>query len=150
LYVWRRLEVTSDITHFLPEGRDRRVAEVSRQLADSELSGTMILAVEGPDRASAAAGAAALAAELAPHPEVPSIRRGPDDGTQQAFYDLYFPRRLYFLGDGPELDRRLEDRGLREAARALRHKLELPTAPLYRRLAPADPLLAFGAQIERL
>jgi predicted exporter len=152
LYIARHLQVTNDITHFLPEGSDRRVAEVSRQLADSELSGTMILAVEGPDRASAAAGASALAAELAPDPEVAWIRRGVDEGTQQAFYDLYFPRRLYFLGDGPaaELGERFEDRGLREAARALKHQLELPTAPLVRRIAPADPLLAFGAQIDRL
>ena len=42
-----RLRVTTDITHFLPAGTDHRLAELSRRLADSSLTRTLILDVGG-------------------------------------------------------------------------------------------------------
>ena len=62
-----RLRVNNDITHFLPAGTDHRLADLSRQLADSSLTRTLILDVGGADppgrqdrrrRAGGAAGGA--------------------------------------------------------------------------------------------
>jgi predicted exporter len=70
VFVALRWRVTSDITHFLPAGRDHEQAQLSRQLADSALTRTLILSLEGPDEASAVAGAAVVAEAIASHPEV--------------------------------------------------------------------------------
>jgi hypothetical protein len=43
-----RLRVTTDITHFLPAGADHRLAGLSRQLADSSLTRTLILSFGAP------------------------------------------------------------------------------------------------------
>lgn len=147
-----RFEVTTDITHFLPSGTDRRLAHISRAVADSELSRTIVLTIGGPDDATAAEAATAMAATLRKSRNVAWVHNGVSDDVQRAVYDLYFPRRLGFLSDQPELElpRRLSDRGLDEAARELKRQLALPTAPMIRRLAPADPLLAFPALLERL
>src|SRR6478672_2711064 len=86
-----RMEVTTDITHFLPAGSDHRMARLSRELADSPLTRTLILSIgrkPGPAPAAAATtdvhanddirtAAAALAERIARHPEVASVQRGP-------------------------------------------------------------------------
>lgn len=46
-YVVLSFRVTTDIHHFLPLSEDRELAVLSRQIADSELSRTMILAKIG-------------------------------------------------------------------------------------------------------
>jgi len=48
-YVVVNFRVTTDIGEFLPDREDGELARLSREIADSELSRTMILAVEGPD-----------------------------------------------------------------------------------------------------
>ena len=57
-----RLRVNNDVIHFLPAGTDHRLADLSRQLADSSLTRTMILDVGGADPKAVRDGAAALAA----------------------------------------------------------------------------------------
>ena len=47
-----RLRVTTDIMHFFPAGTDHRLAELSRKLADSSLTRTLILDVGGVFRES--------------------------------------------------------------------------------------------------
>jgi predicted exporter len=147
-----RFSVTTEITRFLPSGTDRRLAPISAALADSELTRTVILTVGGPTESEAASAASELAARLRRSPEVTWVQSGVRDDVQQAVYELYFPRRLAFLSDEPETDlpRRLSDGGLADSARELERQLTLPTAPLVRSIAPADPLLAFPAVLERL
>ena len=41
-YVYRNLKVTNEITSFLPEGKDRVVSVIARELAESELARSMI------------------------------------------------------------------------------------------------------------
>jgi predicted exporter len=146
-----RIQVTTDITHFLPAGADQRAAELSRRLADSTLTRTMILSIGAQDPAAARQGAAALADRLAGNPEVAWIARGPTDKLAESVYALYAPRLAYFASDRPESDlpAALSDAGLDAAARALKRQLALPLAPLLTRLAPSDPLQWFPAVLRR-
>src|SRR5262245_27245745 len=146
-----RLRVNNDITHFLPAGTDHRLADLSRQLADSTLTRTLILDVGGGDPQAVRDGAAALAAGLAAYPEVAWIERGPTPALAEAVYKLYAPRLPYFVSDHPEADvpALLADPALDRAARALKQQLALPLAPMFSRLAPADPLQWFPAILRR-
>ena len=69
-WTFPRLEVQSDITHFLPAGDDRELAELSRELTSSDLNRTITLTIEAPDSTRAAAAASAMAEKLA------EVRRG--------------------------------------------------------------------------
>ena len=152
LFLVLRLEVTTDITHFLPSLEDKRLAQMAKQLAESDLTRTMVLSVGAADPQLARAGARDLAAALRKHPEVEFVEQGPDPRVGDAFWQLYQPRRLLLLAGAPEteLPARLSDPGLHEAAKDLKRQLGLPTAPLIKQVAPADPLLAFPGLLRRL
>ncbi len=147
-----RLKVRTDITHFLPSTGDRELAEIARQLVDSTLTRTMILSIEAKDAEQAIAAARALAEKLRANPEVASLRNGVAEDEFEAYYRLFFPHRLAMLSEDPEreLPQRLSDAGLAAAAQELKRQLSLPMAPLVARLAGADPLLSFPAQLKRL
>lgn len=151
-FVATHLRVGSEITHFLPAGRDARLAYVSRAIAESELSRAMVIAVDGDDPAPLVDGAKELAARLRAHPEVAWVRGGVDPATERAVYDLYFPRRHAFLTDGDDasLRARLTDAGLADAARDVRRGLASPAGSLVARTAGADPLGGFTALLARL
>ena len=147
-----RLEVTTDITHFLPAGEDHRMAQLSRELADSPLTRTLILSVGATrEGADVRAAAVALASALARHPEVASIQRGPTQAMGEAVYALYASRLAYFVSDQPERDvpRQLGDAGLDRAAAALKQSLSAPLSPLLARMAGADPLQWFPSILRR-
>lgn len=146
------LQVTTDISHLLPSVQDKRLGEVARALAESELTRTMILTVGAPDIGTAKAAAAELAAELAKLPEVAVAQAGPDPGLAQAFWDLYQPRRLGFASEQPEVElpTQLSESSLRLAAQDLKRQLALPTAPLVKKVAPGDPLMIVPRLLRRL
>jgi predicted exporter len=152
LYVRAKLQVRSDITDFLPEGRDTRTSQLLRQLADSEISRTMILTLEAPDTHRAAQGARALDEALVHDPDVSWVRSGASAGVQTAAYGAYYPRRSYLASDRPaeDLPSRLSDDGLRASARALKSALAGPLGPVVRPLAAGDPLLLFLTRMDRL
>lgn len=150
-YVSSKLQVTSDIGHFLPEGADRDASLLSRALANSELARSMVLVVEGTSAEAAATGSRALASELKHSQGVAWVRSGIDEAEQKATYDLYFARRFNFFDDAPDAGQLpLTDEAMLAAARALRAALASPMGPLVRRIAAADPLLLFFAHMERL
>jgi predicted exporter len=150
-YVFRNLTVTNEITSFLPEGKDRVVSVIARELAESELARSMILTVEGPTVDEAAAGAKELGVALSHEPGVAWVRGGIDEGEIESVYNEYFPRRFSFWTDRPELAAaRLTDDALRQAARTLKGELGSPLGALVRKVAPADPLLTFPGFVERL
>jgi predicted exporter len=146
-----RLRVTTDITHFLPAGTDHELAELSRRLADSALTRTLILDVGGADPRAVRDGAAALANGLAANPEVAWLERGPTPALAESVYKLYAPRLPYFVSDHPETEvpAALSDAGLERAARALKQRMASPLSPMLARLAPADPLQWFPAILRR-
>lgn len=147
-----RFELTTSIGHFLPAGADTRLVQISHAVADSELTRTVVLTLGGPDEATVVEASADLTQRLDQSDQVDWVRRGVSQAAKAAVQELYFPRRLMLLSDRPdeELPHRLSDQGLRQAAAELKRQLTLPTAPLVRSLAPADPLGAFGDQLERL
>ena len=151
-FVALRFQVSTDITHMLPSAEDQRLARLARQLADSDLSRTMILSVGHDDPTRARAAAMDLAEALEQDPEVEWLQRGPTAELSAAFYEVYFPHRLALLSPRPdaELPARLSEAGLAAAAMELRRQLLLPTAALVKRVAPSDPLLAFPAWVARL
>jgi predicted exporter len=151
-YCLRSVEFTTDITNFLPDGRGAEPARISRELAHSDLARTMVLSIGADETARAVAAAKSLAEMLRSRPEVAWVREGADDAFLGKVYELYFPRRLYFLSEDPERDlpALLTDEGLQAQARRVRDSLALPTSPLVERVLPADPLGAFMAIVERL
>jgi predicted exporter len=146
LVCWRRMAVTTDITHFLADETDAQLAGISRQLAQSELTRTMILDVHGEDPAAARAAAKDMAATLQEHPEVGWLRVGPGAFDGEAIHGLYFPHRMQLLADPQELT----DAGLRAAARALKQELGRMTGTFIKKVAPADPLLLYVRQLRGL
>src|SRR4029077_12801215 len=122
-----RLRVNNDIAHFLPAGTDHRLADLSRQLADSTLTRTLILDVGGEDQQAVRNGAVALAAKIAAHPEVAWLERGPTPAMAEAVYKLYAPRLPYFVSDQPEAEvpAALSDASLARAARDLKQQMSL-------------------------
>lgn len=145
VWTFNDLPIRSDIHAFVPESEERELAEIARQVTDSELARTQMLSL-GPyaDPSLAAAAAREMGALLAPREDLAWVRTGPPVGTEDAFYGLYFPRRFAFAAANAEEARAgLTDEALRARARALRSGLTGPTAMLIRRIAPEDPLLLF-------
>ncbi|HXN83620.1 MAG TPA: MMPL family transporter [Myxococcales bacterium] len=152
LFCARRLRVSTEITFFLPDTEDQKLAEISRQLMDSPLTRSMILSVEAPDQGTAIAAGKGLAAALRGDPEIAWVRGGPGPGVAEEFYRLFFPHRFQMLSGDPEreLPARFSDAGLSQAARRLKGQLAQPLGALVKRIAGDDPLLAFLEQIKRL
>lgn len=150
-WTFASLSVTTEITHFIPSGDDRELARIAAEMATSDLTRTITLTVEGPDRTTAIAAAQALASRLERREEIASVRAGVGADLERAFYELYFGRRLALIARSPEeVEALTSDAGLRAAARDLRQRLSSPTGAFVRTIAPRDPLLGFVRHLERL
>lgn len=146
LYVGLRFEVTTDLYAFLPEADDRALGTLSRQIAESELSRTMVLTVTGPSTDEVVRASRALERGLRRDPvvarELAFLEGGPPEGLERSLYELYAPRRLAFLAPSADEARAaLTDEGLARAATTLTDELAGPMSPLIGRVAPEDPLL---------
>lgn len=151
VYIARHITFVTDITNFLPDGAGSELASLSRELVHSDLARTMVLTVGAEDPARAVAAAKQMAEALRAHPEVDWLRSSADSDLQRSVYELYFPRRFYFLSEAPEreLPARLSDDALRAQAQRVRETLALPVSPLLKRVVPEDPLGAFQGVLER-
>ncbi len=151
VYVALRIEVGTDITHFMPDRDVSPLAALSTELADSPFSRSMVLSVEAADTEGSVRVAGALAEKLRAHPEVAWLRAGVDEDQLRELYTLYFPRRHAFLFDEPERELApwLSDDALRARARALKFRLASPGASLFEETAVADPIGAFERIITR-
>ncbi|MCB9595973.1 MAG: MMPL family transporter [Sandaracinaceae bacterium] len=148
-WTFTHLEVTTDITHFLPESEDHELARISQQMTSSDLSRSVTLLVHADDEATTLAASRDLVARLEGLDEVEWVKSGPGEDLNEAFYELYFERRLLFFTDTPEAAA-LSDDDLAEAGRELRRRLVSQTGAFVRRIAQRDPLLAFPRHLERL
>lgn len=152
IYVATHLEVGTNLIRFMPDGSASELAQLSGKLSDSELTRTMWLTVGAREPSAARAAARALARELAEDPEVAWVQTSFETPDPDAFFEIYFPRRLGFLSPEPErvLPEALRDAGLRERARELRSALALPSGVFFERFAGEDPLGAFAGILDRL
>lgn len=152
VYCATHMRLDSDITKFMPGGQETPLSSLAMRLVDSELSRTMILTVGSEDLDAAVAAVRMLAEELKQHPEVSWVKMGIDADAMRAMYEIYYPRRFYFVSDRPneEIPQRLSDAGLRTQAERLKSELMRVAGPLVKRIAPSDPLLFFPTILERL
>lgn len=87
-WTFAHLEVTAEITHFLPSSEDRELARIAAEMASSDLTRTVTLTIDGPSPEVAASASAALVERLARRPEVEWVRSGTSDDLEEAFYTL--------------------------------------------------------------
>jgi predicted exporter len=151
-YCATRLELSTNITNFMPADGRAELAVLASQLADSELTRTMILTLGARDIDVAVAAAGELARAMRVHPQVATVRTGMDPGQMEELYRLYFPSRLRFLSDRPEqeIPQLVSPEALRARARTLRDQLSLPSATLLKRVIAEDPLGAFERILQGL
>ncbi len=155
LFVALRLQVSTDITHFLPDGADAGDVHIARQLAAGELSRTMVLVVDGPDTATAVGASRSFEQALRDEPRVgPALAHldvGPPAGIEDALWQTYQPRRFAFLAAAADaVAKQLTDAELDAAVRDLRKRLAGPLGSMISRVAPSDPLLILPRMFERI
>ncbi|WP_053238203.1 MMPL family transporter [Sandaracinus amylolyticus] len=151
VWAFHDLRVRHEISQFIPSSEDRELADVARQVIDSELSRTIVIAIRAEDEPTSIAAARTFADRLRTIEGVAWVRSGPPAEVERAFYELYFARRYAFFADTPEEARaHLSDDALRVAAVRLEREVTGPTAMLVRRVAQEDPLLAFLDHLRRL
>jgi predicted exporter len=152
-----RLE--TDITKFLPDGEARQRLALSGLVKATGFSRGLVIDVALPDRLQGDLGADAaaalvdgLASDLTASGLFTSVRSGTETAMTADFQRLYFPRRLAFLSDAPttQIPRLFSPEGLAAALGRLKDALMLPSAPLLKRLATADPVLSFTDLLQRI
>lgn len=155
VFVALRLQVTTDIGRFLPTGTDREKARISRAVANSEASRTLIVTVEAGDLPAALEASAALEHELradeALMDALAFVEAGPPADVDRVLWALYSVRRLAFSASSPEAAAALiTPEGLTTAVDELRGRLASPLSTLVSRVAPEDPFLSVPRLLERM
>ncbi len=142
-----RIEIHSELGRLTPG--EPKMAELSQVLAESLLARTWAVLIEGGTPEARKCVAREVRASLLKTGQVEA--EPSTEEIDQAFFDLYFPRRNYFLTDDDNARRRLlSEEGLRQRLDALRRKLASPTGAFARKLAPEDPLLVFLGHLENM
>lgn len=155
LFVVVRLDVATDITHFLPQGGDHDDVLIARELAAGDLSRTMVLVVDAPDAATAAAASVAFEAELRAEPAVADgtarLVAGSGAAVEDAMWQTYQRHRVAFAAPSAAAARALlSQEALDASVAALRRDLGTPMSTLLAKVAPGDPLRLLPALFERL
>jgi predicted exporter len=150
-FVASELRLTTGIANLLSESHEQALARVSARLMDSPLTRTMVLAIRADDAHRSIAVIDRMSAALRDHPEVETLRTGPEASLADAVHALYFPRRFEFLSSRPEteLPERFSDAGLARDAAALRRALWRPEGQLVKAFAGEDPYRAFASLVAR-
>ncbi len=156
----RDLHLETDITKFLPDNDARQQLALSGLVRSTGFARGMVLDLSIPGSApddpvtadALVAFGDSLANDMRATDMFHSVTNGIAPALANAFYDAYFPRRLAFLSDSPEeaVPVRFSAAGLTDAFSALKDAFLLPSAPLIKRIAAADPLLVFPEQVRRI
>ncbi|MEC8651771.1 MAG: hypothetical protein VXY92_04340, partial [Planctomycetota bacterium] len=130
-FVSLRLDVATDITHFLPQGEDRGDVHLARELAAGELSRTMVLLVDAEDAATAAAASRAFEAELRVEPAVAKnltrLVAGSGAAVEEAIWQTYQSHRVAFAAADADAARALlTEAALADSIDELRRELQTP------------------------
>lgn len=154
-FVVAKLQVTTDITHFLPHGENDSEVDLARRIATGELSRTMVLLVDAHDREEAVVVSRSFATELRAEPAVAAILEaldaGPPAGIEEALWNTYHARRFAFLADTPTAATQiLSPAGIDAAVADLKHRLASPMSGLLARVAPSDPFLVLPRLFDQM
>lgn len=154
-FVVSRIEVETDIGHFLPGGGKQVEVTLAKELSLGELSRALVLLIEANDTETALAAGHRFEDEMRREPRVTEhlafLEGGPAQGLEEALWDLYQPRRFAFFAEDVETATALlEPDSLREAAVHLKKQLALPISTLVSRVAPEDPTLILPKLFKRL
>jgi len=158
VFVMQRVQVTGDISHFLPDGEAWPEVALARDLAAGELPRTMVVLATAPEGTlvdEIAACSVSLEAALRHAPgvaeELAFLDVGPPDGVEESLWALYQPRRFGFLDVAlDDVGGALSPEGLEAAARELTQQLASPMSSMVSRVAPQDPLLILPDLFRRL
>lgn len=155
LLVWAlalpHMRVTMAITHFLPDARAGKIAEILHALAESDLARTTIvdlsLPEDAPDaRAQLIERAQRFVHALAEAPSVERVQSGLEPGE-----DMRTVEALRGVPPSAFLPReRFDAEAYPAALAALKEQLGGPLGPLARAFAPADPLGGTLQLLDRL
>ena len=155
VFVVSQLRVVLDISAFMLAGGETKLIKISKQIATSELTRTLIVLVEGRTRVEALDGARRLEARLRADPavmdRVQSIEGGPPEGIEEALWTLYQPRRFAFVATSSAAAiEAVSPAGLGRALDDLLARLRTPMSTLVTKVAPEDPLLVMPRLFERV
>ena len=129
-----RLHVTTAVTAFLPDAADRRAATLAREIAEGELSSTLVIDVSGPGDLGATTRK--LMDRVRALPDTRSVRSGVDEVGGEQMFRLLLERSPTAL----LRERDLEDDAIRMRLGKLKARLASPMGPFVRELARRDPL----------
>ena len=96
-FVGARLELGTNVTHFMPDESASELARLAGELTDSELTRTWVLSVAADNPEDARKAARALAEEVSADPAVEWVRFGNQERDGLDVFELYYPRRHFFL-----------------------------------------------------
>ena len=153
-YVALNFQSTTDITAFFPEGENKEKAKLSKAMATSELSRSLVVTVEAQSTEEAVRASRSFEELLRANSHLMAqlsfLEGGPPPNMDRALWELYHPRRLLFLAPTLEQARlTLSDAGLDSAVHQLRERVESPLSTLVTRVAPEDPFLTVPLLLER-
>jgi predicted exporter len=155
VYVLFSFRTTTDISVFFPQGAERAKSQLSKAIAHSELSRTLIVTLEAQSSSQAVGVSsdfeALLRQDAALMQHLVAIDAGPPTGVDEALWNAYQPRRLgFFARSVDEAKLQLSDEALRKSIQTLREKLESPMSLVVSRVAPEDPFLTVPKLLESL
>ena len=92
VFLWLRMSVATDITHFLPAGKNADEVHLARELASGELSRTMVLIIDAPTSEAAVQASIAFEAALLATPDVANgtarLVAGSGEGIEDAMWQI--------------------------------------------------------------
>ena len=151
-WLTRHLDITTDLSAFLPAAATPAQSLLVGQLRDGVASRLILIGLEGGDTASLAQASRALADELAADPRFAFVTNG-DPSRLKREQDLVF--RWRYLLSPATTPERFTVVGLRAALDEALRLVASPLGPLVKQTLPADPtgemlrlvpLLTGGAQ----
>ena len=152
IFVGARLELGTNVTHFMPDESASELARLAGELTDSELTRTWVLSVAADHAEEARKAARALAQQLATDPAVEWVRFGNQEQDGLEVFELYYPRRHYFLSANPEAEipGLISTEALERRAEKFRLALAQPGSEFMDSWLQTDPLGGFEAIVGRL
>jgi predicted exporter len=154
MFLALRMSVATDITHFLPAGKDADEVHLARELASGELSRTMVLIIDADSSDTAVQASKAFEAALLTTPAVATgtarLVAGSGIGFEDAMWQVYADHRCAFLAPDAQSARELlTNKQLKNSAKELKRQLGTAMSTFLIKVVPSDPLLILPQLFKR-